>query len=187
MNIPNILTFIRLILVPVYVIVFNHEEGVKLFATLIFIVASFTDVLDGYLARRLNMSTRFGQLMDPLADKCMQLAVIITLFASRVIPLWFLILLFIKEVAMIFGSTFLYTKKTYVKSNLAGKVNTVVLFLVMTLLLLLPSMDLLWKNILLIIAACLALWAGITYWYLYIVQNHCTKKPASLAEKGESL
>lgn len=187
MNLPNILTLIRLFLVPLYVIVFQHEEGIRLFAALIFLVASATDVLDGYLARKWNITTRWGQLMDPLADKCMQLAVILTLFSARQVPIWFLVILVVKELMMITGGIFLYSKKTYVKANNAGKLSTVVLFLVMTLLLLLPSMNVVVKNILLGISAVLALLAGTSYLYLYFVHNQSFKKYTLGNKKGESV
>ena len=186
MNLPNILTLIRMFLVPLFVGVFYCEEGMRVYSALIFIVASLTDVLDGYLARKLNMSTKWGQLMDPLADKCMQLAVILTLFSVRLVPAWFLIILVLKELMLICGGIFLYSKKTYVKANHAGKLNTVFLFLVMTLLLLLPSMNGTIKNILLGISAALTLLAGITYLYLYFVQNQSFKKYAPKRKKGES-
>ncbi len=185
MNIPNLLTLFRLLLVPLFIVVFHGEQDMHLFAALIFVLASVTDVADGYLARKLNMTTRWGQLMDPLADKCMQLAVIISLFTAKLVPVWFIVLLIAKEVMMIVGGAFLYSKKTYVKANMAGKINTVFLFLVMTLLLLLPSMQMAVKNVLLGISAVLTLLAGATYLYLYFVQNKCFKKYTSGDRKGE--
>ncbi len=187
MNIPNVLTMIRLLLVPLYVVIFLAETGAHGFSALIFLVASATDVLDGYLARKLNMSTRWGQLMDPLADKCMQLAVILTLFSAKLVPGWFLGILVAKEVIMIVGGVFLYSKKTYVKANHVGKLNTVVLFLVMTLLLLIPSMNVLVKNMFLGCSAVLALLAASSYLYLYFVHNQRFRKYAPGNRKGESL
>ncbi|MBE7041212.1 MAG: CDP-diacylglycerol--glycerol-3-phosphate 3-phosphatidyltransferase [Ruminococcaceae bacterium] len=186
MNLPNILTLVRLFLVPLFVAVFYKEDGMRVYSSLIFIVASLTDVLDGYLARKLNLSTKWGQLMDPLADKCMQLAVILTLFSVKLVPAWFLILLVLKELMLICGGIFLYSKKTYVKANHAGKLNTVFLFVVMTLILLLPSMNGTVKNILLGISALLTLLAGITYLYLYFVHNQSFKQYTSKNKKGES-
>lgn len=185
MNIPNLLTLFRLLLVPLFIVVFHGEQDMRLFAALIFVLASITDVADGYLARKLNMTTRWGQLMDPLADKCMQLAVIISLFTAKLVPVWFIVLLIAKEIMMIVGGAFLYSQKTYVKANMAGKINTVFLFLVMTLLLLLPSMQMVVKNVLLGISAVLTLLAGVTYLYLYFVQNQCFKKYTSVDRKGE--
>lgn len=171
MNLPNLLTLFRLFLIPLYVSVFVSNKDMHLLAAFIFVLASATDVLDGYLARKLNLSTKVGQLLDPLADKCMQIAVIITLFSAGLVPVWFIALLIAKEVIMILGGIFLYSKKTYVKSNAAGKINTVFLFLVMTLLLVFPTIDAFMKNILLGLSTALALYTGATYIYVYFVQN----------------
>ncbi len=187
MNIPNILTLIRLFMVPLYVVIFYCEDGMRIWSTVIFVLASATDVLDGYIARKYNMSTRWGQLMDPLADKCMQLAVMLTLFSVKLVPGWFLGILVAKEAMMIIGGAFLYSKKTYVKANHAGKLNTVFLFLVMTLLLLVPSMNPVVKTILLGLSAMLTLLAGATYSYRYFLHNKRFKKYVPAHKKGESL
>ncbi len=185
MNIPNILTVLRLCMIPLYLLTFCIEGESHIASATIFLLASGTDVLDGYLARKLNMITKWGQLMDPLADKCMQLAVIITLFAAGVVPVWFIALLVAKEVIMILVGVFLYSKKTYVKANHAGKLNTVFLFVVMTLLLLIPDMNLVLKNALLGISALWMVLAGVIYLYLYFVQNRRFKNYTSKGRKGE--
>ncbi|MBE7036171.1 MAG: CDP-alcohol phosphatidyltransferase family protein [Ruminococcaceae bacterium] len=188
MNIPNILTTIRLFMVPLYGIVFALEGNSHIFSALVFVLASVTDVADGYIARKYNLSTRWGQVMDPLADKCMQIAVIISLFIAKIVPVWFIVLLVAKELLMIFMSIFLYTKKTYVKSNRAGKINTVFLFLVMLLLLVCPSMNLVLKNVLLGLSAVISVLAGMIYTYLYFVQDKRFKNYTSKGKKkGESL
>ena len=186
MNIPNLLTVFRLLLIPLYVVVFYREQDTRVVSALIFLLASGTDVLDGYLARKLNMITKWGQLMDPLADKCMQLAVIITLFTAGIVPVWFIILLVAKEVIMILGGIFLYSKKTYVKANKAGKLNTVFLFVVMMLLLLLPKTNTVIKNILLGLSALWAMLAGASYLYRYFVHNHRFRKYTAQGGKGET-
>ncbi len=187
MNVPNILTLLRLFMVPIFVVVFACEKETHLFAALIFVLASLTDVADGYIARRWNLTTRWGQLMDPLADKLMQLAVIISLFTAKLVPGWFIVLLVFKEVVMIIGSAFLYSQKTYVKANRAGKINTAFLFLVMTLLLFFPTMHFVLKHVLLGISALLALLAGMTYLYLYFVHNKRFKQYTVGDRKGESM
>ncbi|MBQ4517366.1 MAG: CDP-alcohol phosphatidyltransferase family protein [Clostridia bacterium] len=187
MNIPNILTTIRLFMVPFYAVVFAFEKGSHEWAALIFLLASLTDVADGYIARKYNLSTRWGQVMDPLADKCMQIAVIISLFTAKLVPGWFIVLLLAKELLMILAGAFLYSKKTYVKANRAGKINTVFLFLVMILLLLCPTMNHILKNILLGLSAVLSVLTGVAYTYLYFVQDKRFKKYTSKGRKGESV
>ena len=73
MNLPNILTIIRLFLVPVFILTYTTGDGTaaRVSAAAIFFVASVTDVLDGYIARKYNKITDFGKLADPVADKLM--------------------------------------------------------------------------------------------------------------------
>ncbi len=170
MNIPNILTILRLCLIPVYIVVFALEGDTKNTAAVIFIAASITDVLDGYIARKYNAITKVGQLLDPLADKLMQLTVVISLLISKILPLWFVVLLAVKELLMIAGGIFLYAKKTYVKSNFFGKLNTVVLFIALVLIFFTHTSELV-STIILGIAATVNILAIISYSYSYFVKQ----------------
>ncbi len=67
MNLPNKLTTLRMILVPIFIVV--YISGYNIAALAVFIIASFTDFLDGYLARKYELITNYGKIMDPLADK----------------------------------------------------------------------------------------------------------------------
>ena len=76
MNIPNLLTGIRFLLIPVFFLVFYSDMPNNITAaTFVFILAGITDILDGYIARRYNMVTRWGIVFDPLADKLMLLPI----------------------------------------------------------------------------------------------------------------
>ena len=124
-NVPNALTLLRLLLVPVYVVLF--ATGRKYAALITFLVASFTDLLDGRIARRFNLITDFGKLMDPLADKIMVLTAMFSLAIGNaaipaVIPWPAVIVLLGKELFMIWGSTKLFTKGMVVYSSMIGKV-----------------------------------------------------------------
>ena len=82
MNLPNKLTILRIILVPVFVACFYLPvEGAMYIAAAVFVVAYFTDMLDGYIARKYNLITDFGKLMDPMADKLLTAAAMIMLTA----------------------------------------------------------------------------------------------------------
>ena len=86
-TIPNVLTMIRLLLVPVFVVVYFRTSAEPKYAALaIFAAASLTDMLDGYLARKLNQITDFGKLFDPLADKLMVLTALVCQGIAGVIP-----------------------------------------------------------------------------------------------------
>lgn len=128
MNLPNLLTTIRFLLVPLFVYVFFLESNESIiYATYIFIIAGITDVLDGYLARKYNLITKWGQVMDPLADKLMLITVLICFTIRNYIPVWIIIIVGLKEILMIIGGLFLYYKKDkiVIPANKFGKIATV--------------------------------------------------------------
>ena len=170
MNIPNILTIFRLCLIPVYIAVFALSGESKNSAAIIFIAASITDVLDGYIARKFNMTTKVGQLLDPLADKLMQLTVVISLLIADILPLWFVVILAIKECLMIAGGALLYSQKKYVKSNIFGKLNTVILFLAMVMMFYVHTSNLI-STTALGISAVFNLITICTYYYIYFTKQ----------------
>ena len=123
MNVPNIITLIRLFLIPVFVVAFHYDR--LDIAAIIFITAWISDVLDGYIARRYNLVTDFGKLFDPLADKLMSLTALFCLGFKEIIP-WIIPMLVLgKELAMMIGGAFLYKKRNLVKSaKWVGKIAT---------------------------------------------------------------
>mgnify|MGYP002733531776 CR=1 FL=1 len=131
MNLPNALTILRLALVPVFTCLY-FTRHVRL-ALIVYLAAALTDLLDGYLARRLNQITPFGKLMDPLADKLMQVAMLFCLATSRRIPWAVLVTLAIKELYMIAGSLYMLKKKVVVYANWCGKAATFALVLAILL------------------------------------------------------
>ncbi len=132
MNIPNMLTSIRIMLVPIYLLVFFSDMENKLYLALaIFILAGITDFLDGYIARKYDLITKLGKALDPLADKLMMFAVLISLALSKMIPMWIVTILFVKEVLMVLGGGILYLFKgnQVVASNFYGKIATVFFYI----------------------------------------------------------
>ena len=137
MNLPNILTTLRLLLIPVFIyIFFFFEDNNLLYATIVFFLAGITDGLDGYLARKYHQVTKIGQALDPLADKLMQLTVIVCFTIAGILPLWILIVVGIKEALMILGAAILYTRrdKTVIPANKLGKVSTVLFYVAILLI-----------------------------------------------------
>ena len=108
-NIPNYLTIIRLILVPIIFALILLEYYWAAFA--FFLTANITDVLDGRIARKYNLITDWGKLMDPLADKITQISTISALIIKGIIPFWILAVLTLKELIMISVAFVLYKKK----------------------------------------------------------------------------
>lgn len=95
MNLPNKLTLLRIFLIPVFVVVLLYEY--YYYAAAIFVVASITDALDGYIARKYNLVTNFGKLMDPLADKLLVTSALICLVELGDIPAWMVIIILSRE------------------------------------------------------------------------------------------
>ena len=118
-TIPNILTMIRLVLVPVFVVLFF--SGFRKAALAVFVAASLTDMLDGYLARKLNQITDFGKLFDPLADKLMVLTAMVCQAVAGVFPWEAIIIVACKELYMVLGGMFMLKRGIVVYSNLIGK------------------------------------------------------------------
>ncbi len=120
-HIPNILSFIRIFLVFVFVFVLFYVKNTYL-ALLIFLIAGATDVVDGYLARRNNWITNLGKILDPFADKLMQCTVLISLWIKDIVPLWFVIPFFAKELfTLIIGFIVIRRRSVNVVSKWYGK------------------------------------------------------------------
>ncbi len=126
-HVPNILTLARFVLIPIiikYLIVHNY-----VMAFVFLTISGLTDVLDGFIARKFNLISDFGKLIDPFADKATQICILATLCIQEVIPVWILIVILLKEFIMITGACFVYGKDFVVSSKWYGKLTTVILYL----------------------------------------------------------
>ncbi len=125
-HIPNVLSVIRILLVGVFVYtIFCVSPFV---AMIVFLTAGATDVVDGYLARRYNWITDLGKILDPVADKLMQCTAMICLYIKDLIPIWFMIPFFVKEIiTLVTGFLVIQKRKVVVVSKWYGKM-TVCLF-----------------------------------------------------------
>ena len=94
-HVPNILTILRFFLIPFIVVELVQENYILAFVFLT--LSGLTDVLDGYIARKFNFISDFGKLIDPLADKTTQIAVLATLTIMGIIPVWILVVVLLKE------------------------------------------------------------------------------------------
>lgn len=126
-HIPNALTILRFILIPFIIIYIVQDKYLEAFIYLT--LSGITDILDGTIARKFNFITNFGKLVDPLADKMTQVAILVTLALKDVIPMWILMVVFIKEFVMVAGASFLYGKELVVSSRWFGKLTTVLFYL----------------------------------------------------------
>ena len=120
-NIPNILSAIRILLVFVFVFVFFVCNS-PIWALIIFLTAGATDIVDGYLARRFNWITNLGKILDPFADKLMQCTVLVCLWIKHIVPLWFVLPFFAKEIfTLIIGLIVIRRRSVNVVSKWYGK------------------------------------------------------------------
>jgi CDP-diacylglycerol--glycerol-3-phosphate 3-phosphatidyltransferase len=101
LNVPNVLTVIRILLVPVLIVALvDKTGGGDLLAAIVFAVASLTDAIDGYLARSRNWVTTFGKLMDPIADKLLIVAALIALVSLGRLEAWVAMVIIAREFAV---------------------------------------------------------------------------------------
>ncbi|AEF17717.1 MULTISPECIES: CDP-alcohol phosphatidyltransferase family protein [Thermoanaerobacterium] len=129
MNIPNTLTLIRFVLIPVFVYSFFYIYNGNIYAAAVFLISGLTDVLDGYIARHYNQITKVGILMDPLADKLMIITVLLSLWIKGIIPFFIILIVIIKEVTMIIGAFILYKRKDItIPANRFGKTATLLFY-----------------------------------------------------------
>lgn len=110
MNIPNSLTILRILLIPVYIGFMTY--GSYGYALLTLLVAGLTDAIDGYLARRLNQRTRLGTLLDPLADKLLLTSSFISLAMLHLVPSWLVILVVSRDIILLLGTVVAHVTST---------------------------------------------------------------------------
>ena len=145
--VPNTFTIIRFLLIPFIVI--NIFYGNYIMAFILFTISGVTDIADGCIARKFNLISNFGKLMDPLADKLTQICTIASLTLIHIIPIWILAIVLLKELIMIAGASFLYGKDVVVYSKWYGKLATVLFYLAIVFSLLISqfNLDTIWSNV----------------------------------------
>ena len=127
MNLANKLTILRIILIPFF-LVFITIKGIlygKLIAIIIFVIASITDKLDGYIARSRNQITRFGKFMDPLADKLLVTAALVSLVEYHIIPSWAAMIIIAREFAVTGLRSLAAAEGIVIAASAWGKAKTV--------------------------------------------------------------
>jgi len=133
LNVPNLFTVFRFCLIPLYLYVFftGHPKT----ALGVILLAGGTDVLDGYLARRRGEATALGALLDPLADKLMMLAIVVSLLWKQWIPWQAAALVAMRDIGMILGSAIFHLRgKSTVRANWMGKLTTLCFYISIVLI-----------------------------------------------------
>jgi len=183
MNIPNRITVSRILLIPVFVVmmmfnfgwgditVIGAEMPVNHFVgALIFIIASVTDWIDGYYARKYNLVTNFGKFLDPLADKLLVSAALILLVELTLAPAWIVIIIISREFAVTGLRLILAGEGEVVAANQLGKIKTWAQIVAISSLLLHNTIftifNIPFDSITLYIALFFTIWSGWDYFYL---------------------
>ncbi len=127
-NLPNVLTMVRLALVPVFLVCavlgFRGSVGAAWMALVVFVVAAFTDHLDGKIARARNLVTNFGKIWDPIADKALTLGAFVLLSAMGMLGWWFTLIVAAREFGITWLRSYLLRDGIVVPASFAGKAKT---------------------------------------------------------------
>ena len=168
MNLPNKLTIARMAMVPLFMValLINTPES-RVVSAVIFALASLTDMLDGQIARKYNMITNFGKLMDPLADKVLTAAAMICLVELGDLAAWIAVVIIFREYLITGLRSVAASENIVVAANIWGKVKTVCQMIALMLLMVKPQVvalcgiDLgLW---IMYVAVALTIYSGLDY------------------------
>lgn len=168
MNLPNKLTVARVCMVPLFMIaLLMNTPSSRIVAMLIFALASLTDMLDGQIARKYNLITNFGKLMDPLADKILTASAMVCLVELGDLPAWIVVIVLFREYAITGLRSVAAAENIVIAAGIWGKVKTVCQMFALMLMMLKPQIvelcgiDLgLW---LMYVAVVLTVYSGLDY------------------------
>lgn len=167
LTIPNLLSMLRLLMIPAIVWLYCKKVNYNAAAGMI-ILSALTDIADGIIARKCNMVSDLGKILDPIADKLTQGTLIFCLISKYEWMLWLLIFFVIKEIAMGVSGLFVLKKKDVINSaQWFGKLSTVILYAVLFLLFLFPNISTVWVNIMILLCAVAQLLSIIKYQLFY--------------------
>lgn len=186
LTIPNLLSLFRLILIPVYVVIYvNARDNTDYYiAAGILAVSCLTDLIDGKIARHFNMISTLGKILDPLADKATQFTLIVCLAIKYPVLRYLFALFVIKEsFQLIAGSINLRKGKMLKGALLSGKICTTVLFLSLIMLIMLPTLDVKIVDVIAIVDIIFMAIAFVDYLITYRKREN---KFQSLNESNES-
>lgn len=177
-TIPNILSYIRIILIVPFMVFFIRKE--YLIATIVIGISGLSDCFDGFLARKLNQVTQLGKMLDPVADKLTLLAVSVCLSIIQPVIFPVVIILVIKDILMLIGATVLLKKRIMpVASAWYGKVGTICFYFSVTVVVL---FDIIWNIenfwivsfVMLLITAGIMIYSLLRYYSIFrtLLQEH---------------
>jgi CDP-diacylglycerol---glycerol-3-phosphate 3-phosphatidyltransferase len=165
LNLPNVLTVLRIMLVPVLVVALlgNTQDG-DVLAAVVFALASLTDFVDGYLARARDSITTFGKLMDPLADKLLIIAALLSLVSLNRVPAWVAMVIIARELAVTVLRLGATQVGVVISASMFGKVKTC-LQIAMILALIAVQDEPLWVSALVYLTVTVTVLSGLDYFF----------------------
>ncbi|WP_372790981.1 CDP-diacylglycerol--glycerol-3-phosphate 3-phosphatidyltransferase [Paraconexibacter sp.] len=166
MNLPNVLTVVRILLVPALVVALLAETGRgDIIAAAVFALASLTDMADGYIARARGQITTFGKLMDPVADKLLVIAALISLVSLDRLAAWVAMVIIAREFAVT-ATRFAATQQgVVIAANWWGKAKTIVQVQAIFFLIAMGTPTPLWVEIWVYVAVAITVASGIDYFF----------------------
>ena len=164
LNVPNVLTVIRILLIPVLVALLLSEFSSDSLAAAVFILASLTDAVDGWLARRHKSETNFGKLMDPLADKLLVTSALVSLVALDRVQAWVAMVIIAREFAVTGLRQLAIEQGHVLAASLWGKIKTV-LQIAMVLALITVDGSPVWVDVLVYVTVAVTVYSGADYFF----------------------
>ena len=174
LTIPNMLSLFRLVLIPVYIVIYLNATTTREYflAGTILAVSCLTDMIDGQIARHFNMISNVGKVLDPIADKLTQLALTVCLSVKYPVLRVVLVLFVAKEAFQTLALVVMYRRgKVLPGSLMPGKLCTTVLFLSFIVMVLIPDMNIRLVNAIAILDAAFLVYAFIGYFLAYFGRN----------------
>lgn len=178
-TIPNMLSLFRLLLIPVYIIIYlNADTDIDYYiAGGILAVSCLTDMIDGQIARHFNMISTIGKILDPLADKVTQFSLIVCLVIKYPVLIPLMVLFFIKEVfQLVAGLLTLRKGQMLTGALITGKISTAVLFVSLIVLVMFPTMDPVAVNVIMVVDTVLLLVSFVHYAVTYFTHGSMIQK-----------
>ena len=165
MNLPNLITILRIALIPFFIIAVMY--GYPYYAIGIFVVAALTDALDGFIARTFNMQTPLGTYLDPIADKLLLVSSIVVMAVVEKIPLWLVIIIVSRDVIILMGCILIYFlyDQLVVRPSILGKATTFTQLALVIVVLVAPIFERLvpWVGGVVLVTAFFTVASGIHY------------------------
>lgn len=166
LNLPNVLTLLRILLVPVLVVALLDETANgDLLAAIVFALASATDAMDGYLARTRNDITTFGKLMDPIADKLLIISALVALVSLNRLAAWVAMVIIARELTVTVTRMHATQQGVIIAANSWGKAKTIVQVAAIFVLIVAGQPTPTWADALVYLAVVITVVSGVDYFF----------------------